>query len=503
MYDLIVIGGGINGCGIANDAAGRGLKVLLCEKNDLASSTSSKSSKLIHGGLRYLEHYEFRLVKEALAERETLLNNAPHIMWPLRFILPHRPHLRPRWMIMAGLFLYDHLSRLKTLRKSNSVSFGKDSPLIDDIKNGFEYSDGWVDDARLVILNAMSARHHGANILPQSDCVEAVREKDHWVVKIKNNVTQQVTTERCKMLVNAAGPWVGDLFKNVIAAKATKNIRLIKGSHIVVPKIHNNEQAYILQNEDQRIVFVIPYENDFSLIGTTDVEVDQDPSTVKISKDEIDYLVKITNKHFKHKITADDVVYTYSGVRPLLDDESSSAQAITRDYTLEIDQEDGAAPLLSIFGGKITTYRKLAEAATNKISEFFPTMSGTWTKTAPLPGGNFSNRKALKAKLIKQFPWLTDSLLDRYIRSYGTLTFKVLMGCFSKEDMGKHFGAELYQCEVEYLIDNEWAICSDDILWRRSKLGLKINEKQKEVLTEAIDTLINAPDDNYQIKENI
>jgi len=486
LYDVIVIGGGINGCGIANDAAGRGLHVLLCEQGDLACSTSSNSSKLIHGGLRYLEHYEFKMVKDALAEREVLINNAHHIIWPLRFILPHRPHLRPRWMIQAGLFLYDYLSKRNTLKKSCGVSFDSNSPLVDDMKKGFEYSDGWVDDARLVVLNAVSARQHGASIRTQNRCVKAIREKDHWVVDLLDTQTQAVASVKCKMLVNAAGPWVADLFAHIIHAKAPQNVRLIKGSHIVVPKLHDQPQAYILQNEDQRIVFVIPYEDDFSLIGTTDIEVKQDPAEVSISDAEIDYLIDITNKHFKHKITRNDIVHTYSGVRPLLDDESASAQAITRDYTLEIDTTENKAPLLSVFGGKITTYRKLAEAATDKISNFFKHMKPAWTKTTALPGGDFSSKAQLTSLLQKQHPWLEHTLVTRYVRSYGTLCYQFLSTCTDVNDMGVHFGAGLYECEVRYLIDQEWALSVEDILWRRTKLGLRLNTTEQEKLAQFI-----------------
>jgi glycerol-3-phosphate dehydrogenase len=489
-YDVVVIGGGINGCGIANDAAGRGLKVLLCEKNDLASSTSSNSSKLIHGGLRYLEHYEFRLVREALAERETLLKNAPHIIWPLRFILPHRPHLRPRWMILAGLFLYDNLSKLTTLKKSHGVTLKPDNPLASDIKKGFEYSDAWVDDSRLVVLNAMSAKNNGATICTQHTCIKALRENDHWLIKLKNNFTQDVSTIKCKVLVNAAGPWVADLFKTVIDVKAPQNVRLIKGSHIVVPKIHDGDKAYILQNEDHRIVFIIPYEGDFTLIGTTDIEVNQDPSTVKISDDEIAYLIGITNKNFKHKISRSDIVHTYSGVRPLLDDESSSAQAITRDYTLEISNENDAPPLLSIFGGKITTYRKLAEAAVDKISPFFEKAGPSWTKSTTLPGGDFSSHENLSKELAKQYPWLDTAIKNRYVRSYGTLAHQILSSCNSIKDMGKDFGAGLYECEVQYLINSEWAHSSEDLLWRRSKLGLRLTSAEQSKLSDFINSII-------------
>jgi glycerol-3-phosphate dehydrogenase len=483
-YDVVVIGGGINGCGIANDAAGRGLNVLLCEKNDLASSTSSNSSKLIHGGLRYLEHYEFRLVREALAEREVLIRNAHHIIWPLRFILPHRPHLRPGWMIRAGLFLYDHLSKLTTLKKSRGVRFDSDNPLVSDIKKGFEYSDAWVDDSRLVVFNAMSAQENGATIRTQHHCIKAIRENKQWLIDLKNSNTGDISTVKCSVLVNAAGPWVADLFATIIDVKAPQNVRLIKGSHIVVPKIHDGDKAYILQNEDQRIVFVIPYENDFTLIGTTDIEIKQDPATVKISNDEIDYLVSVTNNNFKKKICRSDIVHTYSGVRPLLDDESASAQAITRDYTLEINNDDDCAPLLSVFGGKITTYRKLAEAAVDKISPFFKQAGPPWTKDAPLIGGDFISHDSLNAAMTEQYPWLDIVVRERFVRSYGTLVHQILSSCHATADMGKHFGAGLYECEVNYLINSEWAKSADDVLWRRTKLGLRLSNEEQHTLSE-------------------
>lgn len=486
MYDLVVIGGGVNGCGIANDAAGRGLSVMLCEKDDLASSTSSKSSKLIHGGLRYLEHYEFRLVREALAEREVLLKNARHIIWPLRFILPHRPHLRPRWMILAGLFLYDNLAKLATLKKSKGVNLNPEGPLVSHIKKGFEYSDGWVDDSRLVVYNALSAQQNDAVIKTQTTCIKAVRGNGCWEIDLLDNASGKIESVKAKMLVNAAGPWVADLFKDVIEVKAPQNIRLVKGSHMVVPKIHDNTQAYILQNEDGRIVFVIPYEDDFSLIGTTDVEVDHDPSEAKISDEEIDYLIEVTNEHFQNKITRDDVVYTYSGVRPLLDDESSSPQAITRDYTLELDSGDNKAPLLSIFGGKITTYRKLAEAAANKICEFFPEAGSTWTASSPLPGADFDSTEDLAREIRDKYPWLDEQLIARYVRSYGTLTFKLLGSSTSIKDLGEHFGANLYEQEVNYLIKEEWAKSVEDILWRRTKLGLRLTKTQQKRLAAFI-----------------
>ncbi|MBY4676728.1 glycerol-3-phosphate dehydrogenase [Marinobacterium arenosum] len=486
IYDLLVVGGGINGAGIAADAAGRGLKVVLCEMNDLASATSSNSSKLIHGGLRYLEYYEFRLVREALAEREVLLKNAPHIIWPLRFRLPHRPHLRPAWMIRAGLFLYDHLAKRVTLPASKSLTFGSDSPLIAQISRGFEYSDGWVDDARLVVLNAQAARQKGAEIHTRTKCISARRTADLWAVTLQNTLTGETHELKARALVNAAGPWVSSLFGDVMATKAPKSIRLVKGSHIIVPRIHNEPEAYILQNEDGRIVFVIPYEDRFSLIGTTDVEYQGDPAEVAISQDEVEYLVAVTNQHFKRRISAQDVLSSYSGVRPLLDDEADSAQAVTRDYTFEVDAPGQQAPLLSVFGGKITTYRKLSQAAVDQLSEFFPQAGPQWTADAPLPGGDFDSQPQLQMDLKKRYGWLPQPLVKRYVRSYGTLTHQLLKNCNGPNDLGQDFGAGLHEAEVNYLIEQEWAQTAEDIIWRRTKFGLYLNEAQIEHLARFI-----------------
>ena len=483
-YDLLVVGGGINGVGIALDAAGRGLKVALCEMNDLASATSSNSSKLIHGGLRYLEHYEFRLVREALSERELLLKKAPHIMRPLRFRMPHRPHLRPAWMIRAGLFLYDHLSKRQFLPGSHGVRFSDKGPLKANIKRGFEYSDGWVDDARLVVLNAIAAREKGANIMTRTRCVKAERKDNLWQVTLKDQITGKSKQVTSRALVNAAGPWVTNLFDKALPTQSPQNIRLIKGSHIIVPKLHDEPQAYILQNEDHRIVFVIPYEENFSLIGTTDVEHHGDPSNAKISEQEVDYLVSVVNDHFKQQITSDNIVSTYAGVRPLMDDESDSPQALTRDYTFEIERPQDKAPLLSVFGGKITTYRKLAEAAINRLTEYFPHATPSWTATPPLPGGDFSDKNSLQQALQQQYPWLAENLAKRYVRSYGTLSFNLLSKTKSVENLGQHFGKGLYQREVDHLIEHEWAMTAEDILWRRSKLGLYMSNEQQESLVD-------------------
>lgn len=476
ILDIVVVGGGINGTGTAADAAGRGLKVLLCEQNDLASATSSNSSKLIHGGLRYLEHYEFRLVREALAERETLIKNAPHIIKPLRFRLPHQRHLRPSWMIRAGLFLYDNLAKRITLPSSTGIKFLEDSALVPSIKKGFEYSDGWVDDARLVVLNAMSAKENGAEILTRTQCINAVREESIWVVTLKDVLTGKETEVKTKAIVNASGPWVAKLFEDALPLKSPQKIRLVKGSHIVVPRIHKQEEAYMLQNEDERIVFVIPFEDKFSLIGTTDVEYKGDPSKVKISDEEINYLINITNDYFINKISREDIVTTYSGVRPLLDDDAEDAQEVSRDYTLELDDKYNKTPILSIFGGKITTYRKLSEAAVNKIEEYFPNIGNSWTADKALPGGDFTDQPSLINDIQKKYSWLSEKLIKRYVRSYGTYAYKFLKESESYADLGEKFTEDFYSAEIDYLIEHEWALTVDDIIWRRTKRGLYLNE---------------------------
>ncbi|KAA1174916.1 glycerol-3-phosphate dehydrogenase [Marinobacter salinexigens] len=475
LYDVLVVGGGVNGTGIALDAAGRGLKVLLCEMDDLASATSSSSSKLIHGGLRYLEHYEFRLVKEALAEREALLRNAPHIMWPMRFRLPHRPHLRPAWMIRTGLFLYDHLAKRETLAGSHSIRFGPGSPLKPEITRGFEYSDGWVDDARLVVLTARNAQQHGATILTRTKCIKATRGKEQWNAQLRDMVTGTEKNVSARVIVNATGPWVSRLFDESLSMKAPKQIRMVKGSHIVVPRISQGSEAYILQNEDERIVFVIPYEDHFSLVGTTDVEYHGDPKKAQISPEETDYLLGVINEYFQHQLQPSDVVWSYSGVRPLMDGEEEAAQKASRDYSFEVNEAEGHAPLISVFGGKITTFRKLAEAATNRLCTYFPGAGEPWTRNAVLPGGEFSNQQTLAEQLEIRHPWLPPSVIKRYVRTYGTDSFRIVEGCRTIEDLGTPFTDTLFQREVDYLIDNEWAQTTEDVLWRRTKQGLYIS----------------------------
>lgn len=483
-YDLVVIGGGINGVGIATDAAGRGLNTLLCEMNDLGSATSSNSSKLIHGGLRYLEHGEFRLVREALAEREVLLRNAPHITWPLRFRLPHRPFLRPAWLIQLGLFLYDRLAVRDTLPPFKTVFFGEDSPLKTEMTRGFEYSDGWVDDARLVILNAMAARDHGATILPHTRCIYAARDRSRWKLSLQNNFTGTTQQVFSHALVNATGPWVSSLFPEIMHTRSPKQIRMVKGSHIVVPRLYDGAEAYILQNEDRRIVFVIPYEHHFSLVGTTDVEYHANPGDASISVEERDYLIAIVNQHFQHQIARSDIVMEYAGVRPLLDDHADNAQSITRDYHLELDAPGDQPPLISVFGGKITTYRKLAQAAVDTLSGYFPHASAPWTEHTPLPGGDFVNPTELQQAISRDYPWLPEELVRRYVHCYGTLCHLFLNDINSLSGMGIHFGQGLYSNEVDYLIDHEWASSSEDILWRRTKLGLHLNAKQQAALKD-------------------
>ncbi|MDH5926429.1 glycerol-3-phosphate dehydrogenase [Vibrio lentus] len=486
--DLIVIGGGINGAGIAADAAGRGLNVGLYEANDFASATSSASSKLIHGGLRYLEHYEFRLVSEALAEREVLLRKAPHVAQPMRFRLPHRPFLRPAWMIRCGLFLYDNLGKRTTLPGSKTVNLAKSGLLKPEMKTGFEYSDCWVDDARMVLLNVLAAKENNAEVRNYCRVEKAHREGGIWHVTILDVMTNQRFERKAKALVNAAGPWVKQFFDDGLEQASPRNIRLIKGSHIVVPRIHDEPQAYILQNKDNRIVFMIPYLDKFSIIGTTDLEYKGDPRNVAIDDVEVDYLIDIVNQHFVKQLGREDVVWTYSGVRPLCDDESDSPQAITRDYTLELDAELDQAPLLSIFGGKLTTYRKLGEAALKKLEPHLTNMGAPWTANNTLPGGNFSCSREQLAKMIHtKYPWASEALLLRYVTQFGTYTWKLLEGANSEADLGNQFSSEahgVYQVEIDYLINEEMAMTDEDILWRRTKLGLYMSESEQQAVTD-------------------
>lgn len=484
VFDLAIIGGGINGCGIARDAAGRGNSVFLCEMNDLASGTSSWSTKLIHGGLRYLEHYEFRLVREALIEREVLWQIAPHIIRPLRFVLPHHRGLRPVWLLRFGLFLYDHLGGRKFLPKTRTLDLKRDEtgkPLAAGrFSKGFEYSDCFVDDARLVILNARDATSRGATIRTRTRAVDIRQSDGVWHVTLQTEGMPQTQLIRARALINAGGPWVEDVLAHS-GVNARASIRLVQGSHIVVPRLYEHDRAYIFQNADGRIVFAIPYQNDFTLIGTTDRDYDGDPAKVAITQDEIDYLCASVSDYFAKPVTPDSIVWTYAGVRPLYDDGANKAQAATRDYVLELDRPNGL-PLLSIYGGKITTYRRLAEEALEKLA---PYLSGTradegWTAKAPLPGGDFGITAIpqLVDDLLRDYPFLEPHHASRLVHAYGTDARDILGTAKSIVDLGQFFGATLTEAEVRYLMNREWAMTAEDIVWRRSKLGLRLSQDQ-------------------------
>ena len=487
-FDLAIVGGGVNGCGIARDAAGRGASVILFEQNDLASGTSSASTKLIHGGLRYLEYYEFRLVREALMEREVLWRIAPHIIWPLRFVLPYQKGLRPQWMLRLGLALYDHIGGRKLLPPTRTLDLRSDpagAPLKSDLVKGFEYSDCWVEDSRLVVLNARDAAERGAQIRTRTRVTGAERSGDHWIVTSEDVRTGRQERIRAKVLVNAAGPWVEKVLNGVVRSNSTASVRLVQGSHIVVRKLFAHERAYIFQNADNRIIFAIPYQNDFTLIGTTDRDYRGDPAQVTASEEEIAYLCAAASEYFKEPVRREDVVWTYSGVRPLYNDGASKAQEATRDYVLVLDAPNGAPPMLSIFGGKITTYRRLAEAALDKLKGHLPAAGKPgWTGGAPLPGGDFpqSGYEALVAELSRAYPFLENPLAARLARAYGTRARDLLGNARSMSDLGQNFGAGLTEREVLYLINQEWALNAADVLWRRSKLGLRLSPAEAEAL---------------------
>ncbi len=495
LYDIAVIGGGVNGCGIARDAAGRGMSVYLAEMNDLAGGTSSASTKLIHGGLRYLEHYAFGLVRESLIEREVLLAMAPHIIWPLRFVLPHQEGLRPVWLIRLGLFLYDHLGGRKLLPRSRFVDLRRDpagKPLKPIFAKGFEYSDCWVDDARLVVLNAVDAARRGADVRVRTEVVSAARDDDRWRLETRDRAGGRNATVFARALVNASGPWISEVITRRIATDARARTRLVKGSHIVVPSLFGHGRAYIFQNADRRIIFAIPYERDFTLIGTTDIDFEGDPQSVAASPEEITYLCRAASEYFASPIEAEDVVWSYAGVRPLYDDGHRSAQETTRDYVLDLQGRNGEPPLLDIFGGKITTYRHLAEEALAKLEPCFPEMPPPWTRGVALPGGDFDvgGFEALAADLERAFPAIEQGVIRRLARAYGTLTRSLLSGVREVADLGIHFGAGLYQREVEYMMRSEWAMTANDILWRRSKLGLRLTRAEADRLGRWIE-------DNY------
>ncbi len=476
-FDLLVIGGGINGAGIARDAAGRGLSVLLVEKADLARATSSAATKLIHGGLRYLEQYEFRLVREALAEREVLLHLAPHIIWPLRFVMPHDAHLRPAWMIRIGLFLYDHLGGRTTLPGSSGVDLAhgpEGRELKPDFARGFAYSDCWVDDARLVVFNAISLRDLGGTVLTRTTLTAARRVGDIWQAEIRDEQTGESRTVAARGLVNAAGPWVGEVLSGAIGRNTANAVRHIKGSHIVVPRLFEGTHAFIFQHPDRRVIFAIPYQDRFTLIGTTDIPYDGDLGQPTIDQAEIDYLCTAVSRYFSKPVTPADVVWSYSGVRPLYDDGSDNPSAVTRDYVLELDGD--RPPLLSVYGGKLTTYRKLAEHALEKLASFYPGMKPAWTHDGVLPGGDFGGRpfKGVVTDLVAAFPDIDRNLLAAFARRHGTRTAAMLGDARGAPDLGRDFGGGLYAREIDWLMREEWAVTAEDVLWRRTKLGLHL-----------------------------
>lgn len=485
IVDIAVIGGGINGCGIARDAAGRGWSVFLCEANDLASATSSASTKLVHGGLRYLEYYEFRLVREALMEREVLWAMAPHIVWPLRFVLPHHKGLRPAWLLRLGLFLYDHLGGRKLLPKTATKHLRADPTgrcLKPAYTLAFEYSDCWVEDSRMVVLNARDAAERGAVIATHTRCLGADRQGELWHLTVQED-GHEPTLIRARSLVNAAGPWVGEVLQTVMRANTPAKVRMVKGSHIVVKRLYPEDHCYIFQNADNRIFFIIPYEQDFSLIGTTDLDYEGDPGDVKASDDEIAYLCAGASEYLVTPVTPEQVVWTYSGVRPLYDDGATKAQAATRDYVLELDAPVGQAGQVSIFGGKITTYRRLAEAALEKLTPFLPVRLGQaegWTGHTPLPGGNFATDgfDALLQTMEARYPFVAAHTMRRLLRAYGTCVGELLGNAARLADLGRVYGADLTEAELRYLVRREWVRSAADVVWRRSKLGLRLTKEQ-------------------------
>ncbi|AXI42507.1 glycerol-3-phosphate dehydrogenase [Sulfitobacter sp. SK011] len=508
IVDLFVIGGGINGCGIARDAVGRGLSVELAEMNDLASATSSASTKLFHGGLRYLEYWEVRLVREALIERETLLKAMPHISWPMRFVLPYHKDMRfegdtptskvlsivmpwmkgrrPSWLIRFGLFLYDNLGGRKILKGTTSLKLAgtpEGAPLQERFEKAYEYSDCWIEDSRLVVLNARDAEARGAKINVRTKVISAEQVDGTWQITLEENESGKRRMVTARMLVNAGGPWVEDIIRNTVRINSTEGVRLVRGSHVVTPKLYDHDKCYFFQGEDGRIIFTIPYETDFTLIGTTDADHEDVNQKPVCTPEEQDYLIKFASKYLKKPVTTDDVVWTYSGVRPLYNDGATSATAATRDYVLKVDKSAGA-PILNVFGGKITTYRRLAETALEKIAPFFPQTGDPWTAGVPLPGGDFpvDGVAALMERLKTQYPFLNARWVSRLVKAYGLDAFDVLGDAKTQADLGQDFGANLTEREVNWLIRNEYVRSADDIIWRRSKLGLRLTKKEIDVL---------------------
>jgi D-erythritol 1-phosphate dehydrogenase len=500
QFDLVVVGGGVNGTGIARDAAGRGLKVLLCEQDDLAQGTSSRSGKLVHGGLRYLEYYEFRLVREALIEREVLLRAAPHIIWPMRFVLPHVPAMRPAWLVRLGLFLYDHLGGRKLLPASRMLDLRREPegrPLRPEFGKAFEYSDCWVDDARLVVLNALDARARGAEILTRTALASARRDGALWEVALEDRRDQTRRRVRAKAVVNAAGPWVEKVLAQGLGVNSSRHVRLVKGSHLVTRKFWDGNQAYLLQNTDKRVIFVNPYEGDLALMGTTDIPVEGRPEDAAVDEAETSYLLEVLGRYFRQPPTPADIVHSFSGVRPLYDDSAANPSAVTRDYVFDVEpaQPDGRAPLLSVFGGKITTFRKLAEHALDRLAPFLPQLGPAWTAAAPMPGGEMPD--ADFERWLESFqaahPWLPDTLARHYGRLYGTRAHGLLAGAAAVADLGRQFGARLYEKEARFLIEEEWAETAEDILMRRTKHALHLTATETRDFTSWLATEARVP----------
>jgi len=518
IYDIFVIGGGINGCGVARDAAGRGLTVALAEMDDLASSTSSASTKLFHGGLRYLEYFEFRLVREALIERENLLVAMPHISWPMRFVLPYHQDMRfeadtptskllttvmpwlkgqrPAWLIRLGLFMYDHLGGREILPGTKTLNLRETiegNPIKEKFERAYEYSDCWVEDSRLVVLNARDAARRGANIMTRTKVLEAKSTNGTWIVTTQNQITGETQAFKAKLLVNAGGPWVENIIQDIAHIKTNDGIKLVRGSHIVTKKLFDHDKAYFFQGEDGRIIFAIPYERDFTLIGTTDQDHDDVKTKPECTPEEQEYLCKFASRYLKKPVTQEDIVWSYSGVRPLYDDMASSNTAATREYVLRLN-ETGEAPALNIFGGKITTYRRLAESAIAKFEHFFPKIGNKWTKRVALPGGDFAHNQVqeLVMQLQSQIPNIDSETAQRLIRAYGTDAFELSKGATGTEDLGMDFGNGIYAREIDWVVANEWVITAEDYLWRRTKMGLRVDDDQTRAIASHIATSLSA-----------
>ena len=488
--DLLVIGGGVNGAGVARDAAGRGLSVVMVEKDDLAQGASSRSGKLVHGGLRYLEYHEFRLVREALIEREVLLRAAPHIIWPMRFVLPHSPEDRPAWLVRLGLFLYDHLGGRKLLPPTRTLDLAHDpegAPIKDEYRKAFEYSDCWVDDARLVTLNALDAKERGAEILTRTACISARVEDGCWTCELEDQTNNARRKLQARAIVNASGPWVNDVIGRVLGANSRRSVRLVKGSHIITPKFWQGGQAYLVQNHDKRVIFINPYEGDKALIGTTDIPFSGRAEEVAADEDEIAYLIAAVNRYFKHQLQRADVLDAFSGVRPLFDDGKGNPSAVTRDYVFDLDDSRGA-PALNVFGGKITTFRKLAEHALDRLKPYFPAMKPAWTAQGALPGGDMADFAAFQREFKGRHPWLPADLAEHLARLYGTRAPRVLGQATSLAELARRFGPTFYEAEARYLMAQEWARAPQDILYRRTKHGLHMSEAERDAFADWMTT---------------